>query len=653
LLQKPSAGEKELVKEELNWMAGGPQGSGVDSAANIFGRACGYGGLYVYGRREYHSNIKGLHSYFHLRISNYEVLANVNDVDLLAAFDAETVVRHMTEVVPGGGIILDKDQVNVNIFNIPTLPYEFKSEFHQYLDKNGLGDTVGDLLAEAQKNGVHVFQVPYLDLLRQVANKLGIAQLSKVTRMINVLTLGISFGLLDYDANLVEKAIGAIFADKPKIVDMNILALRIAYDYAKQTLGDGLEHKLGKIETTERRIFLSGNQAVAVGKILGGCRIQTYYPITPAADESEYLEAHEIIRIKTDDGEGAVVVVQTEDEIAAVNMASGATLTGARAATSTSGPGFSLMVEGLSWAGNNEVPVVITYYQRGAPSTGLPTRHGQDDLRFAIHAGHGEFPRIVLASGDISECFYDAAAAFNYAEKYQLPVIHLIDKALGNSSQTCALFDSDKFRVERGDILDETKLAGEYKRFKFTESGISPRVLLGTRNGVHWLTGDEHNEFGHISEEPSNRTLMIEKRMKKLNLIEKEVPIEEKVSFFGDKTAKNVIVSWGSPKGAILEALSKLKQEGFTLGFMQIRMIHPLPKEYLTNVLANAQKIIDIEMNYSGQLGGIVREKTGIPMGFYVLKWNGRPMTTTEVYDAIKLILVDKAPERQVLTYGS
>jgi 2-oxoglutarate ferredoxin oxidoreductase subunit alpha len=642
-----------LVKEELNWMAGGPQGSGVDSAANIFGRACGYGGLYVYGRREYHSNIKGLHSYFHLRISKNEVLANVNDVDMLAAFDAETVVRHANEVVSGGGIIVDEDQVSTKVFAIPTLPYEFKNEYRQYLDSKALGDSLSDVLAEREKKGIHVFQVPYMELLKQVAKKLGIPQLSKVTRMINVLTLGISFGLLDYDVSLVQKAITAIFADKPKIVDMNILALKEAYDYAKKTFGDSFGHKLEKIETTEKRIFLSGNQAVAVGKVLGGCRIQTYYPITPAADESEYLEAHEIIRIKTDDGKGAVVVIQTEDEIAAVNMASGATLTGTRAATSTSGPGFSLMVEGLAWAGNNEAPVVITYYQRGAPSTGLPTRHGQDDLRFAIHAGHGEFPRIVLASGDIRECFYDAAAAFNYAERYQLPVIHLIDKALGNSSQTYPLFDSGKFRIERGNILDETELTGEYKRFKFTESGISPRVLLGTKNGVHWYTGDEHNEFGHISEEPNNRTLMVEKRMKKLDAVEKEVPIEEKVNFFGDKIAKDIIISWGSPKGAILEALSMLKQEGFSLGFIQIRMIHPLPREYLASVLGNAQKIIDVEMNYSGQLGGIIREKTGIPMGFHILKWNGRPMTTTEVYDAIKLILLDKAPEKQVLTYGS
>jgi 2-oxoglutarate ferredoxin oxidoreductase subunit alpha len=642
-----------LETKEINWMAGGAQGSGVDTAANIFGRACGYGGLFVYGRREYHSNIKGLHSYFHLRISTREVSANVNDVDLLAAFDAETVVRHLAEVVSGGGIIVDKEQVGTKIFDIPTLPHEFKDEFRQYLERKGLGDSLSDLLAEAERTGIRVFQVPYMDLLKQIADKLGIEQLSRVTRMINVLTIGISFGLLDYDESLVEKTIRTFFAEKPKIADMNILAFRTAYDYAKENLQNSFGRKLQKIDTAEKRIFLSGNQAVALGKVLGGCRVQTYYPITPAADESEYLEAHEILKIKKDDGKGAIVVIQTEDEIAAVNMASGAVLTGARAATSTSGPGFSLMVEGLSWAGNNEVPTVITYYQRGAPSTGLPTRHGQDDLRFAIHAGHGEFARIVLASGDIQESFYDAAKAFNYAEKYQLPVIHLIDKALGNSSQTCTSFDYGQFKIQRGDILNESMLKGEYKRFKFTGNGSSPRVLLGTKNGIHWYTGDEHNEFGHISEEPTNRTMMVEKRMKKLDMIENEVPIQEKINFFGDRNAKNLIVSWGSPKGAILEAVNRLTIEGFSLGFIQVRMVHPLPKEHMADALKNAEKIIDVEMNYSGQLGGIIREKTGIPMGFHILKWNGRPMTTTEVYDALKLVVLGKAPRRQVLTYGS
>jgi 2-oxoglutarate ferredoxin oxidoreductase subunit alpha len=643
-----------LVEKGFNWMAGGPQGSGVDTAANIFGRACGYGGLYVYGRREYHSNIKGLHSYFHLRISKNEISANVNDVDLLAAFDAESVVRHIDEVVPRGGIIFDENQLDIKVLEILTLPLEFKVEFHEHLKKRGIGDSLADLLIDAEKRGVQVFQVPYMDLLKQIASKLGIEKLSKITRMVNVLTLGISFGLLDYDVTLVEKAVRTTFSEKPKIVEMNMLALNLAFDYAKANFSKNFNYRLPKISADERRIFLSGNQAVAVGKILGGCRVQTYYPITPAADESEYIEAHEILGTSVTNMEAGVVVIQTEDEIAAINMASGAALTGARASTSTSGPGFSLMVEGLSWAGNNEVPVVITYYQRGAPSTGLPTRHGQDDLKFAINAGHGEFPRIVLASGDIRECFYDAVMAFNYAEKFQLPVIHLIDKALANSSQTFPLFDTKSIKIYRSEFWDEKRLEGiEYKRFLFTETGVSPRVVLGTRNGVHWYTGDEHNEFGHISEEPINRTRMMEKRMKKLETIDKEVPISERINFFGDSDAENMILSWGSPKGAVIEALNELRREGFSLGFLQIRMVHPLPSEYVTETLKRAKRIIDVEMNYSGQLGEIIREKTGVSMDFRVLKYNGRPMTTTEVYEALKRVLTDKAPKRQVLMYGS
>jgi len=639
--------------KEVNWMAGGPQGAGVDSAANIFGRACGYGGLFVYGKREYHSNIKGLHSYFHLRVSDSEVDANVNDVDLLAAFDAETIVRHAQEVVPEGGIIVDAEQVATKVLSIPTLPYEFKDELRRYMDQRGLGDTVRDFLDFSQKANVQVFQIPYMDLLKQTAAELGIEKISIVTRMINVLAIGVSFALLRYDQALVEKAIRAIFSDKPKVADMNIVALRQAYDYSRKRFKDDFPHKLTAADgPREERIFLSGNQAVALGKVLGGCRIQTYYPITPAADESEYLEAHEVFKTKTD--EASIVVVQTEDEIAAINSASGAALAGARAATSTSGPGFSLMVEGLSWAGNCEVPVVITYYQRGAPATGLPTRFGQSDLQFAIHAGHGDFPRIVLSSGDIRECFYDAALAFNYAERYQLPVIHLIDKAMANSSQTYKVFDTSRLKIERGAILSESELQGqEYRRFRFTENGISPRVFLGTKNGVHWYTGDEHNEVGHISEEPFNRNMMVEKRMKKLETAEREIPIEEKLSFFGDKSSKNQVISWGSPKGAILEAMNKLAQEGFSLGFLQVRMLHPLPKEYIAEALRQAERIIAVENNYSGQLAEMVREKTGFLANFRVLKYNGRPMSTTEVHGALGNILRGRAAERQVLNYGS
>lgn len=638
--------------KSVNWMAGGPQGSGVDTAANIFGRACGYGGLYVFGRREYHSNIKGLHSYFHLRVSKDELLANINDVDLLAAFDAETVVRHLTEVVPQGGIIVDSKEMATKVLDIQTLPPEFKVEMRKFMQENGVGETLKDWLDYAQKKQVQVFPVPYLELLNQIGAKLEIAQISKITRMINVLTIGISLALFKFDPELAEKAVRATFEEKGKVADMNVTALNLAFEYAEEHFKDNFKHRLEKVPITEERVFLTGNQAVAMGKVLGGCRVQTYYPITPAADESEYLEAHEIL--KTSGENESVLVIQTEDEIAAINSASGACLAGARAATSTSGPGFSLMVEGLSWAGNNEVPVVVTYYQRGAPATGLPTRNGQADLRFAMHAGHGEFPRIILASGDIKECFYDAAKVFNLAEKYQTPTIHLMDKAMANCSQTFPVFDYGKFKIDRGQLLTEKDLEGkEYHRFQFTETGVSPRVPLGTKNALAWYTGDEHNETGHISEEPFNRVLMMEKRMKKLELVEKETLIEDKLVFFGDHNSENIVVSWGSPKGAIIEALNMLKEEGLTAGFVQVRMIVPFPTELIKKALSGKKRIIDVEDNYSGQLGEVVKEKTGITPNYHVLKYTGRPMTTTEVHSALKRILTGKAAERQVLMYGS
>ncbi len=633
-------------------MIGGPQGSGIDTSANIFGRACSYGGYHLYGKREYHSNIKGLHSYFHFRVSEKPVVANVNDVDLLAAFDAETVVRHIGEVVSGGGVVLDREDLNVRISDIATLPPEFMEEAPIHLAGKGIGKTVNDLVEEVKKENIHVYSVAFLDLLKDVAEELGIEKLSRITRMKNVLALGVTFGLLDYDFSLVEKAIRATFSEKPKIADMNVLAYKKAYEHAKHAFGYDFPHKLKTLDAYEERIFVSGFQATALGKILAGCRLQTYYPITPAADESEYLESHEVFKVTS--GDGAIVVMQTEDEIAAVNMASGAALTGVRAATATSGPGFSLMVEGLSWAGNNEVPIVITYYQRGAPSTGLPTRHGQDDLRFVVHAGHGEFPRIVLASGDMKECFFDSVKIFNYAERYQMPAIHLIDKALANSTQSYNVFDLSQVKIDRGKIVGSQDIQnGEYKRFEFTNSGTSPRAFLGTKDVVMWYTGDEHNELGHISEEPLNRKTMMEKRMSKLETAHKEIPLEEKLNFFGQENSQTVIVSWGSPKGAILEAVEKLQNEKFKLAFLQIRLIHPLPRERIAKSLGKAKTKIAIEMNYSGQLAGIISEQTGIFMDYYILKYNGRPMTTTEVYEALRNILLNKAPKRQVLTHGS
>jgi 2-oxoglutarate ferredoxin oxidoreductase subunit alpha len=641
-----------MVIESLNWMAGGPQGSGVDTASNIFGRACGYGGLYVFGRREYHSNIKTMHSYFHQRVSKKPTLANISDVDLLAAFDAETIVRHVREVVSGGGIIVDSRDLNVNVLkDIATFSEDYKNQIREFMKENEVGETIKDFLDYASKKSIKIFQVPYMDLLTKIGEKLNIEKISSLSRMINVLTIGVSFALLKYEKKLVEDAIKATLNEK--IAAMNLTAVEYAYDYAEKNFSTNeFKHRLEKQPIDQARIFLTGNQAVAMGKVLGGCRVQTYYPITPAADESEYLEAHEILKTKQD--KEAIIVIQTEDELAAVNSASGACLAGARAATSTSGPGFSLMAEGLGWAGNNEVPLVITYYQRGGPATGQPTRHCQQDLRFAMHAAHGEFARIIVASGDIQECFYDAAEVFNLAEKYQMPVIHLLDKAMANCSQTYPRFDYSNVKIDRGLIVGEKDLEGkEYKRFQFTESGLSPRAFIGTKNALQWYTGDEHNEMGNINEEPIIRRKMVEKRIKKLDLVDKEVPIDFKVKIFGDKDAENIVIGWGSPKGAIIEAINQLADEGFKIGFLQVRMIAPLPSVYIREMLTNKKRIIDIEDNHNAQLGGIITEQALVKPNYYVLKYTGRPMMTTEVYQALKLILTDKAAERQVLMNGA
>jgi 2-oxoglutarate ferredoxin oxidoreductase subunit alpha len=647
------------VKNNLVWMVGGAQGSGVDSGANIFARACCYGGLYVYGNREYHSNIKGLHSYFQIRVAERPVYCHRSFVDLLATFDPETLIRHRREVKSQGGLIYDPTYDATRIQDVTTLPKESVEESIAWLKQRGFGATVGALLEEAKKDGIRTYPVPFMDLVKDVAKEVGESKISKIVRVMNVLVLGVSFAILDADIGLLAKGIRSIFGSRRSIVDMNILAAQTSYDYAKKNLTKSLDVRLESVETKENRIFLMGNQAVALGKLAGGCRMQTYYPITPAADESEYIEANEKLDLTSSiEGSGSILVVQTEDEIAAINMASGAALTGVRASTSTSGPGFSLMVEGLGWAGMNEVPVVITYYQRGAPATGLPTRHGQDDLRFAIHAAHGEFARIVLASGDIQEAFYDAALAFNYAERFQMPVIHLLDKALANSSNTYPTLEASSVRIERGQLLSSEDLQkllreqGQFKRFQLTESGISSRIPLGTPGAVFWNTGDERDERGHVSEHPTIRNEMMEKRMKKLNLVAREISRSEKYNLFGAEDDAPLIVSWGSSKGAILEAREFLETEGIRINFLQARLMHPFPAGDFSKLLQRAKRVIDVEMNYSGQLAGIVREKTGVRIEDLILKYNGRPMTSDEVYLAIKNALAGKAGKRQVLSYG-
>jgi 2-oxoglutarate ferredoxin oxidoreductase subunit alpha len=487
--------------------------------------------------------------------------------------------------------------------------------------------------------------------------------------MLNIMAVAASYALLSYDEELVKDAVRNWFKSKPKVGNMNAEAVGTAYDYMDQKFGGSFAYKLSPMKPDSVRLFVRGNSVVAMAKELAGCRFQTYYPITPASDESEFLEGHSEIEldgsaaqenpqvgeVASMKNKGSIAVVQSEDEIAAVTMAIGGGIAGVRSATSTSGPGFSLMAEGLGYAGMNEVPVVVTLYSRGGPSTGLPTRHEQGDLRFAIHAGHGEFPRLVLASGDLEEAFYDTVRAFNYAERFQTPVIHIVDKALANSDGTMPMFDVNRVKIDRGQFLKEITNAvnGEFKRYQFTESGVSPRPPVGTKGGVYWLTGDEHDENGHITEDPTTRDHMMEKRLGKIDLADKDIPIQERANFFGPENADITVISWGSTKGAILDAMEWLKEEGISVNFLQVRLINPFPTEYVTKILSKAKKIVGVEMNYSGQLVGVTREKTCIPIEQLVVKYNGRPMSSEEIYDAMKMIHEGKAPKKVVLKHGA
>lgn len=640
----------EQIINKLSWVIGGAQGSGVDTGANIFAKACVLGGLHVYGKREYYSNIKGRHSYFTICVSEKPIRSHVDEIDVLVAFDAETIFTHALQVVNGGAIVYDSSLEESTIDEVPTMEDPAVKELKKKLSSKGKGETIKDILDIARDNGVSLYPVSFKELLQELAEKRNEPSIGKLMRMINVMAVASSFALLDYDQNAMNGAIKYTFKVKPKIADMNVDAATYTYNHTKAKFGNDFRYKLQTKDVDKELIFIQGTQATALGKMVAGCRFQTYYPITPASDESEFLEANEVLDLVDGKGKAGLVVVQSEDEIAAITMATGAAISGARSSTATSGPGFSLMAEGLGWAGMNEVPVVVTLYQRAGPATGLPTRHEQGDLHFAINAGHGEFPRIVFASGDVEESFYDSIKAFNYAEKYQMPVIHMVDKALANTVVTTKRFDPKKVKIDRGLLVE--KVNGEYERFAFTENGISPRVKLGTENGMFWNTGDEHEPNGHITEHPEIRTKMMDKRMQKLALALKEIPDEDKAVKYGEDSDMTII-SWGSTKGVILDAMELLAEEGKKINFIQVRLLNPFPSKLVETMLSKTRLLINVEMNYTGQLARLLSENVKRDPDYMVVKYNGRPMALGEVYTVLKKIIDGKAKKREVLTGGT
>jgi 2-oxoglutarate ferredoxin oxidoreductase subunit alpha len=631
---------------DYSWLIGGPQGSGVDTAANIFSRVGAKLGYHVFGKREYHSNIKGLHSYFVVRLSDKKIRSNINGANIMVAYDAETLVRHGLEIIKDGAIIYDASIVNTTVDQIPTLEAVHKARLLKFFNSKNMEPNVSSILDLAKENGVKVYPISFRDILSNIANELNSPELSRMVRLFNVLGVSFSLGILKAPIEPLLEAIEDTFSKKPSIVDLNKKAANFSYNYASAKFSD-FNSSISKIDKESNTLLVQGHQGSALGKIVCGCRFQSYYPITPASDESEFLETHEILQVK-EDRPGSTTIVQTEDEISAIGMAVGASLTGVRSATSTSGPGFSLMAETLGWAGINETPVVITLFQRSGPSTGLPTRQGQDDLLFAINAGHGEFPRIVYASGDVEDSFYDTCKCFNFADIFQVPVIHILDKFIASSVVTCKRFEPDLISIDRGKLLE--KIDGDYKRFAHSPDGISPRSKLGLENGVFWNTGDESDEYGHISEDPVNRIQMMDKRQTKVEQMLSLIPKDDQAVAYGKLDI--CIVSWGSPKGPILDAIEMHRNEGHEIGFIDIKLLHPFPTNYIKSMLKDSSIIIDIEANMTGQLASLIRENLLRDPDYYVLKYTGRPMTCIEIFDSLKKILEKKAEKRQVLLYG-
>jgi len=440
------------------------------------------------------------------------------------------------------------------------------------------------------------------------------------TRMWNVAALGILAVVLGLDTSLLQNTIDDHFK-KPELADKNREVLEKALEWARRNAA-GKTVALPDTSQTER-LMLNGNQAIALGAMSAGVRFYSFYPMTPATSIALTL-------IKYAEKTG-ILVEQAEDEIAALNMALGASFAGAPAMTGTSGGGFALMVEGLSLAGMTETPVVIALAQRPGPATGLPTRTEQADLEFAIYAGHGEFPRLVFAPGSSEECFELTHKAFHMAEKYQSPVIILTDQFLADSYRSVAPFDIQrKAPVKAGANGEETS---DYKRYRFTENGVSPRRVPGWSADLVVADSDEHFEDGHITEDHEVRTRMVDKRLKKMEGLksETEAPLYE-----GDEGPDLLMVTWGSAIGAVREAARKLSEEGKNVATLHFRQVWPLLPEQFTGYLQKAGRTVAVESNATGQFARLIRRETGIEIDDKVLRYDGLPLTAEQVLQEVR-----------------
>lgn len=571
---------------QLSWKIGGQQGEGVESTDRIFSTALNRLGYYLYGYRHFSSRIKGGHTNNKIRISTKPIRAISDDLDILVAFDQESIDLNARELRTGGVVVADAK------FN-PFIPEDVDAR---------------------------LFAVP----ITAIAEELG------TSLMKNMVASGASWALLGLPLEVFNKAVEEEFGRKgPAVVEKNIEAVRRGAEFVLEQAGGPLEEF--KLEPADgmQKLFMIGNDALALGALAAGCRIMSAYPITPASEIMEYLIKH----LPKFGG----TVVQTEDEIAAVTMAIGSNYAGVRTMTASAGPGLSLMMEAIGLSGMTETPLVIVNTQRGGPSTGLPTKQEQSDVNAMIYGTHGEIPKIVISPSTIEECFYDMIEAFNLAEKYQCPVIVLTDLQLSLGKQSSEMLDYSRIVIDRGNLMKDVPTLednAQFKRYEFTEDGISPRVLPGEKGGLHHVTGVEHDETGRPSESAVNRKKMMDKRLNKLsslsirNAIKVDAPHEN---------PDVLIVGMGSTGGTIDEARIALESEGLSTNHITVRQIYPFPTEAFQPYAERAKRIVVLENNATGQLADQIKLNVGYADKIAgITKYDGTPFLPSEVYKESK-----------------
>ena len=461
-----------MIINDLTFMVGGKAGEGIDLPGVLFAKLCMHAGLRFKTNAEFHSVIKGYNNTYVIRVKDEPVYSHLNKYDLVIALDKDTTDLYLNDVVSGGGVIYDSS------------------------------------IADIKRDDVKLFPIP----LREIAKEKSGFELSK-----NIVAIGAAVSLLDYSIQALLDLIVKTFAKKgAEVASKNIDAAQAGYNYAKEHFNKEFDYIIKPLENAEKTFMVNGNYAITFGAIKAGCKFVSEYPMTPSSSILHSMAKHA--------RDYNISVNHVEDELSAINMAIGAGYAGVRSLAATSGGGFALMSEAIGLAGMAEVPVVIVEVQRPGPSTGLPTRTGQGDLRQVLHASQGDFPKIVLSPGTHEEAFYMAFESFNLAEKYQCPVILITEKYLGEGSANLPFLDTRNLKINRGKLLKESQITEDFKRFENTEDGVSPRSIPGQKGGAHTTSSYEHNELGYFTEEVDLVNKINEKRMKKMETLKKLLP---------------------------------------------------------------------------------------------------------------------------------